>query len=435
MAKALTAKAIEAMKPASVRREIPDGGMPSLYLVIQPKRERDGKELPPSMSWAVRYRFDGKPKKLTIGAYPAFGLADARKAAGVALRAVSEGRDPTAEKKLAKEERASDQDDVDKILDDFLARHVDVKNRESSAKESRRLIDVELRPRWKERKIQTITRREIINLLDEIVDRGAATTANRVHALVRKFFNWAIERDIISASPVANVKAPSPEISRDRVLSHDEIRLVWKASEKIGWPFGPMLKLLLLTGQRRDEVAAAARPEFDLSEKALWTIPKERAKNGVAHAVPLAPAALDLIKALPVVDGKAKLLLSTTGETPISGFSRAKESLDAAMLEIAREEASERGDDLEDVTVSPWRLHDLRRTCASGMASLGQPVHVVEAVLNHKSGTIKGVAAVYNRYDYADEKRRALCAWASLVESITREGQPGNVVSIKAVAQ
>jgi integrase len=432
----LSSRKLESIEKAAkgkaypVRKEIPDGGLPGLYLVVQPSG---------AMSWAVRYRFDGRPKKLTIGSYPAFGLADARKAASAALRTVSEGRDPVEEKKLAKTDRASDHDHVDKVLDDFLTRHVDVKNKASSAKENRRLIDVELRPIWTGRKIQSITRRDIIKLLDDIADRGAAITANRVLALVRKFFNWAIERDIIQASPVANVKAPSVEISRDRVLTHDEIRLVWKASERIGWPFGPMVRILLLTGQRRDEVAGAARSEFHLSAKEpLWVIPKERAKNGVEQPVPLAPSVVDLVKGLPVIEGKegkAKLLLTTTGETPVSGFSKAKESLDAEMLKVAQEEAVERGDDPEGVSVAPWRLHDLRRTCASGMASIGQPVHVVEAVLNHKSGTIRGVSAVYNRYSYQEEKRRALCAWASLVGDIVHGADGDKVVQIRSAGQ
>ncbi|MGO8104905.1 tyrosine-type recombinase/integrase [Rhizobium leguminosarum] len=418
MAKVLTVKAIEATKPGASRREIPDGGFPGLYLIVQPSGV---------MSWAVRYRFDGKPKKHTVGPYPAFGLADARKSAGVALRAVAEGRDPSEEKKQAKVARNTEADLVENLLDDFVTRHVEKKNRDSSAKESKRIIEAEIKPRWKGRRIQTIARREIISLLDEIVDRGAPVMANRVLALLRKFFNWLIERDVIQASPAVNIKAPSDETSRDRVLTSDELRLVWKASDKIGWPFGTMTKLLVLTGQRREEVAGADRSEFSAVE---WNIPKERAKNNKGHTVPLAPAALAIIENTPSIEGSS-LYLTTNGETPISGFSKAKEKLDAKMLEIAREEAVERGGDPEKVKIEDWRLHDLRRTAASGMASLGFPVHVIEAVLNHKSGSIKGVAKVYNRYEYAEEKRRALSAWANMVAEITGDGTDINVVTMK----
>ncbi|KSV76699.1 hypothetical protein N182_24820 [Sinorhizobium sp. GL2] len=366
---------------------------------------------------------------MTIGPFPLFGLADAREAASKALRAVSEGRDPAEEKKLAKIARSNDDEQVDAVLNQFVKRHVEAKTRDSSAKETKRLIDVEIRPKWKPRHIRSITRRDCIALLDDLVDRGVGTTANRVHSVLRKFFNWCLERDIVTASPMANVKAPASEVSRDRVLTHDEIRLFWKAAGKLGWPFGPAAQLMLITGQRRDEVAASGRREFSLEAKQPdWTIPKERSKNGIAHTVPLAASAVDILQSLPIIEGEADLMFTTTGETPISGFSRAKEALDEEMLKIAQEEAAERGDDPEAVQLAPWRFHDLRRTCASGMASLGFPVHVVEAALNHRSGAIKGVAAVYIRHDYLEEKRRALSAWASLVDEIVGKNESGTKI-------
>lgn len=429
MAKPLTVKAVDAAKHGThaktgeaIRVEYPDGGLPGLYLVVQPSG---------SKSWAIRYRAGGKPRKMTIGPYPVFGLAAAREAAGKALRAVSEGRDPGHEKKLTKAAQANDLTRIEAVLDDFVSRHVEVKNRPSSIKENKRLIEVEIKPKWKGRQMETITRREIITLLDDIADRGAPIIANRVHALLRKFFNWAIERDVIQASPVANVKAPAAEVARDRVLSNDEIRLVWLAADKVDWPFGPLVKLLLLTGQRRDEVASASWDEFTLGGPApLWVIPKERAKNNQAHSVPLSKSAVEILQALPRIKGAESFILTTTGKSPVSGFSRAKDGIEAAMLAIARQEAAERGEDPDKVNLPEWRLHDLRRTAASGMAALGQPVHVVEAVLNHRSGTIKGVAAVYNRHDYLEEKRRALSAWASKVAEIVTGEQSGAVVRL-----
>lgn len=426
MAKPLTVKFIEAIKPPSARLEIPDGGCTGLYLVVQPS----GK-----MSWALRYRAGGKPRKMTIAPYSAsFGLAVAREAAGKALRTLVDGRDPADERKAAKAARQDEERRVGAVLEEFVRRHVEPKNRPSSAAENKRLIEVEIKSRWKDRQIETITRRDVITMLDEITDRGSPVTANRVHAVLRKFFNWATERDIVQASPVTNLRPPAAEVSRDRVLTHDEVRLVWAASEAIGWPFGPLVKLLLLTGQRRDEVASATWGEFTLTGPSPeWTIPKERAKNNQAHHVALAPLVVEILEALPRVEGPARFILSTTGETPISGFSRAKAALDAAMLAIAKTEASERGDDAEGVSISPWRLHDLRRTAASGMAAIGQPVHVVEAVLNHRSGTIRGVSAVYNRHDYREEKARALAAWASKVEEIVGRSAPAaNVMPIRA---
>jgi integrase len=162
-----------------------------------------------------------------------------------------------------------------------------------------------------------------------------------------------------------------------------------------------------------------------------WTIPKARAKNGKAHVVPLAPAVVEILESLPRVKGDVDFVLTTTGKTGISGFSRSKALLDAAMMEIAKEEAEAREEKDFEPQIVPWRLHDLRRTCASGMAELGQPVHVVEAVLNHKSGSIKGVAAVYNRYEYADEKRRALTAWAGHVQGLIGHTSGENVVPMR----
>ncbi|MEJ5087148.1 tyrosine-type recombinase/integrase [Brucella pseudogrignonensis] len=424
MAKSLTVKFIESLKPDTTRREIPDGGMPGLYLVVQPSG---------AMSWAVRYRYAGKPKKLTIGAYPAFSLADARKSAGAALRAVSEGRDPADEKKQAAAERADTSNHIDDVLTTFLTRYVKPNNRASTAKETERFIDNEIRPRWKGRLVQSIGKRDVVALLDAIVDRGAPISANRVHAILRRFFNWCMERSILDASPIATVPAPSKETSRDRVLAESELKLLWQACELAGWPFGSMVQILILTCQRREEVAGSVWSEFQLdSSEPVWTIPKERAKNGKAHTVPLAPSAVTLLKGLPKVKSEIGYLFTTTGETSVSGFSKAKAKIDAKMLEIAREQAVERGDDPEAISLADWRLHDLRRTGASGMAALRQPVQVVEAVLNHKSGSIKGVAAVYNRHDYADEKRQALNAWANKVSDIISDTKQSNIHRLTA---
>jgi integrase len=407
MPKALTAKAIENMKPSANRKEIPDGALPGLYLVVQPSG---------AMSWAVRYRFEGKPRKHTIGPCPAFSLLQAREQAGKALRAVAEGRDPAGEKAARKEAKL---DLVNDVLDEFIKRHVEVKNRPSTATEAKRIIEKEIRPKWGERAITSITRAQVITLLDKIADR-APILANRVLALLRKFFSWAVERDIIPASPLAKrVNAPAAERTRERILADWEITLLWKAAGKIGWPFGHLVKLLLITGQRRNEVAEAERAEFQLTgNDRRWTIPPERAKNGQEHHVPLSSLATTLTEDAPRIG--ERYLLTTTGETPISGFSKAKAAIDAEMLAIARQEARERGEDPEAVRIDAWTLHDLRRTAASGMARLGFPVHVVEAVLNHRSGSIKGVARVYNRYEYYDEKKAALDAWAAHIQTLAQ---------------
>jgi len=223
-------------------------------------------------------------------------------------------------------------------------------------------------------------------------------------------------------SPAAGMRLPTKEHPRDRALTDDEIRWLWLACEATEWPFGPLVKLLLLTAQRRDEVAGIERPEIDL-EKKTWTIPREKAKNDRAHEVQLSTAAIEVLNALPrVSDG---LVFTSTGTTPVSGFSRAKLRLDAAMLAAKREELGEKCGPIQ-----PWTLHDLRRTAATGMARLGFAPHVVDKVLNHVGGTIRGVAAVYNRFEYVEERRGALEAWGRYVTGLIAPA-PANVVKFR----
>jgi integrase len=295
-----------------------------------------------------------------------------------------------------------------------------------------RALDKDVRTAWGQRRVQDITRRDVIELLDGIVDRGKPIAANRVLAYMRRFFNWLIERSVLETSPCDRVKAPSGEKDRDRVLTDHELRWLWKATERLGYPFGPFVRLLLLTGQRRDEVAKARYREFP--QQALWQIPKERTKNGIAHDVPLSLAAQEVIAALPRIAGRAGFLFTTSGETAISGYSNAKERLDKFMLAVAREEAGERGLNPDEIEIPEWRLHDLRRTMASGMARLGHAPHVVEAVLNHTGGTISGVAAVYNRYSYAGEKSRALEAWGRFIADLVEGSKISNIVETPAAA-
>jgi integrase len=246
--------------------------------------------------------------------------------------------------------------------------------------------------RWQDRKITEIRRADIIALLDDTVDRGAPIIANRTLAVLRKLFNWTIERDLIEASPCAGVRPPAEEKSRDRVLSDDELRKVWKATEELGSPFGNIIQLLILTGQRRDEVGAMEWSEIDL-EKGLWTLPRGRVKNDSGHEVPLSPTAVRIIQKLRHISG-SKFVFTTNGKAPVSGYTKAKNAI------------------VEKSGVHEWRIHDLRRTVATGLARLGIALPVIERILNHVSGSFGGIVGVYQRHDYAAEKRAALDSWA-----------------------
>src|SRR5262249_54953220 len=304
----LTVRGVEAMRPGEDRREIADSHMPGLYLVVQPSGAK---------GWAVRYRHQGVPRKLTLGSYPALGLKDARELGAKALRAVAEGRDPGREKVLA---RAAKADSVDRIVEDFLERHVRRSNRPRTAEETERLLRQHVLPRWRGRMVHDITRRDVLDILDRVVDGGAPIAANRVFAAVRKFFNWCAARDILAASPCAGVKPPTAERARDRVLSDDELRVVWAAADKLGGTFGPLVKLLALTGQRRDEVARMRWAEVDIKNR-LWTLAPARVKNNQPHEVPLSTATLAVLERVPRVAG-SPFVLTNGGASPASGYSK-----------------------------------------------------------------------------------------------------------------
>ncbi|MDM8167018.1 site-specific integrase [Roseovarius sp.] len=412
MAKALTTKWVEALKPTQTRREIPDPALTGLYLVVQPSGAK---------SWAVRYRYAGKPKKLTLGKWPIMGVADARAAASEAIEAVERGDDPSAAKKSAKaariEAQLSERDKIKTLIEQYAKRHL---SGLKSGATVRRELERHVVAAWGERDIQDITRRDVIDLLDRIADSGRVVSANRVRSYIGTFFNWAVDRDIISASPAQGVKPVAKEKARDRVLSDDEIRWFWRACDELGFPWGPFGKTLLLTAQRLGEVAGIADAEI---EGDTWHLSGDRTKNGRPHTVPLSDTVRSVLAAVERVEGRAGLIYTTTGRSPLSGFHKGRNHIAEHMAELASEEAG------EPVELERWTFHDLRRTAATGMARLGIPVRVTEAVLNHVSGTGGGIVAVYQRHDYADEKRAALDAWARLVADLV-EGKADNVVRI-----
>lgn len=411
MPRAFTAKSIETLKPDPKRRkEVPDPALSGLYLVVQPSGVK---------SWAVRYRHGGKTRKMTLGKWPILSLADARLAASEAFDAVEHGRDPGREKITAEKARAldADRDTVDALVTSYASRHL---AKLKSGATVKRELERHAAEAWKGRDINTIQRRDVLDLLDSIVDSGREVTANRVRAYLSGFFNWCIERGVVEVSPVAGVKPPAKEVSRDRVLSDDEIRWLWQACGEVGQPWGPMTKLLLLTGQRRSEVSGMTDREVTGE---TWHLSPDRTKNGKPHDVHLTDSALGILEGMERIKGSSGYVFTTTGETPVSGFNKAQNRTAKHMELIA---SKDRG---EAVEIQKWGFHDLRRTAATGMARLGIPVRVTEAVLNHTSGTGGGIVAVYQRHDYADEKRNALEAWAKFVASLV-DGEQGNVVGI-----
>jgi integrase len=374
-------------------------------------------------SWSLHYRIAGRLRRLTLGNYPALIPVQARREAQRALDRVREGVDPAEEKRAQRSDvpRGSlSTDAFGALVEDYLVR-LQKNTAPSTYREARRILGRDVVPAWRNRAIGSIARGDVNRILDAIVARGADVHANRVLTRVRALFNWAVERGRIPSSPIAGMKPPTKERPRDRVLSDDELRWLWQGCDVIEWPFGPLVKLLLLTAQRRDEVAGMEWREVDL-KRCAWTMPAEKSKNNRAHEVQLSEAALQILKLAPRTGDN--LIFTMTGSTPVSGFSRAKNRLDAEMLAAKRKELGKKCD-----AIAPWILHDLRRTAATGMARLNLPPHVVDKVLNHVSGTIRGVAAVYNRFEYIEERRVALEAWGRFVMILVTP-ERANVVAL-----
>ena len=269
---------------------------------------------------------------------------------------------------------------------------------------------------------------ERVRIARAIVDvrKRSPSAARLLFADVRPIFAWALDQGIIDANPMLGMRGPATAQARDRVMADDELRVLWHVLDGEGWPFGEAFKLLLLTGQRRDEVTGMRCREVNLDAQ-TWTIAKDRCKNGKAHTIDLCPEALRLIASrMPDVGptrakGIDRLVYTTTGQTAVSGYSKAKARIDRKMK-------AELGDRFQ-----AWRLHDLRRTAASGMAALGFQPHVIERVLNHVSGAQGGLVGVYQRHEYRDDRKRAILAWGEHVMALVSAEAPKaeNVVQLR----
>jgi integrase len=254
--------------------------------------------------------------------------------------------------------------------------------------------------------LTSITRAMVAKRVAEISDANGPYSANRARAALSAFYGWAIGEGLSDANPVVGVNKAIDETSRDRVLSADELRLAWQQSA-LG-EYGAIVRLLILTLQRREEVGGMLWSELDLS-RSLWSITADRTKNGLPHDVPLSSEAIAILKRQKKREDRD--LVFGAGEGPFQGWSNAKSSLDERMSEALIKETSDK-----KARIKPWRLHDLRRTGATALGDkLGVLPHVVEAILNHISGHKAGVAGIYNRSIYATEKRAALDAWAKFV--------------------
>ncbi len=399
-------------------------------------------------SWVLFYRYRGEQKRMTLALpYPALGLGDARKQAGDALQLVAKGVDPATQRAEDKAEAQRKRDTIASTVEMFLTSGMKGKKGKPLAKryldETRRNFDNHVLPRWRHRDLVSITRRDLVALLDAIAacevpeghkpktkqlrQPGGPVAANRVLAAVRAMFNWALRRGMVEVNPCALIEQPGEETRRERTLTAAEIRELWPLFGAAGYPFGAFFQMALLTGQRRGEVAGMRWADLDTDAK-TWTLEAGSTKGGRSHVVPLSQPALDILSAAPrkaVTEGgrtkPSPFVFTSDGSAPISGFSRAKVSID--------EKAAKARIEAQIDPMDRWGIHDLRRTAATEMGRLGTPEFVIGKVLNHSSRGVTG--QVYNRYEYLAEKRHALEQWGAYLERLVF-GETGNVVVLRA---
>jgi len=458
LSKILTDAACRKYVAGPKRRRIRDGGARSLFLIIEPSGHK---------SWQMRFRRpDGRPAKLTLGEFdpsgrelkgdPAIGqpltVAAAHALATAVHRRRALGEDVIGEEKARKHgKRVEIQDRKESsfgaAVRDYIAKYAKPETR--NWRETARLLGLRygkddahpeeirggLAQRWADKDVRSLTDDDVWQVVDEarasavpgIKARNRGVSEARARALfvaLSSFFRWLKGKRRIARNPCADVQRPAPAKNRDRVLTPDEVRWFWQACDSADAPrvpgaprpFAPLLRLLLVSGARLNEVAGMRRAE--LRDDGTWQLPSERTKNKRPHSVPLPPLARELIAGM---NGKGNLIFTTNNKTPVSGWSRMKHRLDQAMLTLAQKELG------PDVVIAPWRLHDLRRTAVTGMAELGVRPDVIELTVNHISGHRGGIAGVYNKSELLPERKAALERWAGHVLGLV-EGRSADVV-------
>lgn len=394
-----TARKLDALKPRVARYVVRDPKVAGLELRVQP----DGTKV-----WSLRYRVHGHRRRLKLGEYPRLSLANARTDANKELRKVDGGVDPQAERQEAK--RALEQarrDTIEALADSYIERHA--KPHKKSWREDQGYLRNEILPMWKGRAVSSLTRRDCRSLIQAIADRPAPVYANRILSLLSRLFRFAIEEEVITASPAVHLPKPGGEASSrtDRprkAYTDEEVVTIWAATDALPAPVRAIYRLGLLTGQRPGEIAGLRSDELD---GAWWTIPGARTKNGREHRVFLATSALEELARVPRVDDEPRVFRGYLGIRQQSEWN-AKVFADVRRREKPR--------------------HALRDTVATGLAACGVAVEDIAKVLNHTYGP--RVTAGYNAYGYDKEKRAALLKWERRLRAILDQKTNAKVVSI-----
>ncbi len=417
---ALTDRHLRALRPGPAATEAWDTQQRGLMVRVLPSGR---------IEFAIRYRIHGKRRRLKLGEYPAVSLAVARKRARRAQSAIDNGEDPARDRQAAK---AAPTDTVKSLAADYLKKHA--RKFKKSAAEDERLLNTDVLPKWRDRSARGLTRRDVRALVDGVVDRGAPVLANRVLALVRKMLNFAVDHDWIEANPAARITKPTREVSRERVLTDEEIRQLWRVLEHFPTtaerpapgrkaakgekddplcPVSPalaaLIKVRLLTGQRGGELVRMKWADVDLAA-GWWTIPGADTKNGEPHRVPLVQRAKAIVQAQQTDDEAQEFVFVGHGA---SLRDRAKKAPAAIAKALGLD----------------FRGHDLRRTAATRMAAAGVPRDHIAKVLNHVEGGARATR-VYDRHSYDTEKRMALEAWDRALTVILERKHAGKVLAL-----
>jgi integrase len=387
-----TASSVDALKPAETRYIVRDSDVSGLELRVHP----DGVK-----TWSLRYRIRGEQRRLKLGEYPRLTLAKARQRANVELRKVDAGIDPQAERQAAtREAERAKADSIEKLAERFIEEYARPRKRSWRADQMRLKKDV--LPRWRGRAVSSIERRDCLELVDGIAERGARIVANRVAALLSKLFGFAVEKLIIDVNPAMRLPKPGveaanrPEKDKEpKPYTPDEIRAIWQATETLLPSPKAILRLGLLTGQRPTEISDLMWNEVDGN---WWTIPSNRTKNRRDHRVYMVPAALALLKDVPRVEDEPYVFVGYRGKRQMA-------AVNTAVFAGVRRRRNPR--------------HAMRDTVATGLGEIGVAIEDIAKVLNHTYGP--KVTGIYNAYGYDKEKRLALTKWGRRVEQIVKD--------------
>lgn len=418
--RALTAKFVENIRPDPAKQvDYFDAALPTFGVRVSSKGRKTWIVFRPVLTAGT-----WKTRRITIGTTDELTLAEARKLAETVIKDCRAGKDPGSVGKTRRgelEQRSADT--YASVREQFLARYVGKGGRRPAPRtiqEMHNALSSDVLSSWEQRPITEISERDILTALDALIERDAPIASNRLLAYVKPLFAWSKSRHIIEADPALGIRKQAPETARERFLTLDEVKALWQATDPTKRPQGdlytPVVRVLLLTGQRRMEVA---QMEWTEIEGDLWTIPPGRTKNGRAHAVPLSDAVLDIIEDQREQQAELELstpyVFSTIGAKSFQNWSREKRALD------------------ETLGFNDWRLHDIRRTVATGM---DEHLHInpwiIESVLNHLSGTKAGVAGTYNRAERVNERRSALEAWSRFIAELVGESEQTNVIPMRS---